>query len=70
MVSTDIFGKLLQQKRHRKRNWMVLFQAFLGFSRQINKKLWSAMAASNLSLLYELHSEELQEKNKELEALR
>lgn len=70
MVSTDIFGKVLQQKGYRKWNWMVLFQAFLGFSGQINKKLWSAMTASNLSLLYELHSKELRENNKKLEALR
>lgn len=48
---------------------MVLFQAFLGLSGQINKKLLSSVTASNLSPLYELQSKELHEKDKKLEAL-
>lgn len=48
---------------------MVLFQAFLGLSGQINKKLLNSVTASKLSPLYELHSKELHENNKKLEAL-
>lgn len=49
---------------------MFFFQVFLGLSGQINKKLLSALTASNLCPLYELQNEELHEKNKKLEALR